>query len=90
MFSKKTAAQSLENAKVSLTLEVGQMKEAQEKSLNIFRKTVNDLSDQNEQLQAKRSMAINMAQDMNNLADSAENQMAENTKVIDKITEFLD
>lgn len=90
MFSKKTAEQSLENAKVSLTLEVGQMKEAQEQSLNIFRKTVNDLSDQNEQLQAKRSMAINMAQDMNNLADSAENQMAENTKVIDKITEFLD
>lgn len=84
-----TAEQSLKKAKGNLENEVGKMKMAQEKSLNIFRKTVDDLSGQNVQLAEKRSMAIEMAQDMQALADGAENQISENTKVIDKITEFL-
>lgn len=81
---------ALGKAKSSLETEMGKMKKAQETSLNIFKKTVTDLTGQNEQLQAKRDIAITMAQDMQVLADSAESQMGENTRVIDKITEFLD
>jgi len=81
---------SLRKAKASLEGEMGKMKEAQENSLNIFKKTVADLTGQNEQLLAKRSLAITMAEDMTDLAASAQSQIGENTKVIDKITEFLD
>jgi len=85
-----TAESSLKKAKDSLNSEVGEMKVAQEKSLNVFRQTVADLSGQNEQLYQKRTMALEMANDMKALADGADDQIGENSKVINKITEFLD
>ena len=84
-----TAEKSLAKAQASIAGEMGKMKQAQENSLNVFKKTVTDLSSQNETLAQKREMAIDMANNMQALADNADEQMSDNAKVIDKITEFL-
>lgn len=89
-FGKQVSSEeSLQNAIGKLNTDVVGLENQKNSILSVFRKTAEDLKDVNSELADRKSTADVMIRQLTNASASIDCQIGDNTKVIDKIEDFL-
>ncbi len=84
-----SSEQSLQNSISKLNAEVVGLENEKNTTLNVFRATAENLKDINGRLEERKNTAETMIRQLTNASQSIDRQMGDNSKVIEKIEDFL-